>query len=227
MAIKDHPVAFGVCIGGLLLLIIVVIIILYVTLNRDKKEGFRRTVLNRFIAGGPNKKAGNQCGRQFRGNEVGYLLNKEQLPEDWYKKPINKTFDNEMDKTFDDSDITQEMANKTLNDITEQTGINVAPNAQLPVSSKDMSITEMEINQGPKSQNSYDTSNKINEDRTVETNVGKPVTGPVSESFNHSRISAFNTEPLESLLASSSFGAQTEHYPTNIAMKKYVKENFN
>lgn len=211
MSIKDHPIIFGLCVCGIIILILIIVIVVYSSMNRDKKEGFRRLVLNRFIAGGPNPNSGKQCGRQFRGNEIQYLLKKDKLPEDWYKSP--KDF-----AEITNSDITKEIADKTLNEITEQTGVDVRPEQQ--------STTEIETQ--PEVVNPtkpFDTSNKINEDRTVETNVGKPVNGPVMENFNELRISAFNKKPTESLIASSKPG-EIEPFPTDLAMKKYARQNF-
>lgn len=210
MSNKAHPIIFGLCVCGIIILVLVIIIVVYSSMNRDKKEGFRRLVLNRFIAGGSNPNSGKPCGRQFRGNEIQYLLKKDKLPEDWYKSPKDLS-------EITNSDITKEIADKTLNEITEQTGVDVRPEQQMN-----------EIEPRPEMVNPskpFDTANKINEDRTVETNVGKPVNGPVMENFNELRISAFNKKPTESLIASSNPG-EIEPFPTDLAMKRYARQNF-
>lgn len=209
MSIKDQPIIFGVCVCCIIILIVVIIVVIYSSMNRNKKEGFRRLVLNRIMAGGSNTDSVQSCGRQFRGNEINYLLQKEKLPEDWYNTP------KEDSSEITTSDITKEIADKTLNEITEQTGVNVKPEQQQTI---------VEPQQEVKPTKTYDTTDKINEDRTVETNVGKPVNGPVVENFNGLRITAFNKKPQESLIASSN--GNTEPYQIDLAMRKFAKQNF-
>ena len=222
MSNKDHPIIATICIVGIIAIITLIIGIIVMSMNRHKKEGFRRLVLQRMIVGkSDSPKTGKICGRQFRGNEIDYLLNSNQVPKDWDKKPSElKTENTEVSS----KEITDEIADKTLQDITEQTGIDVRPSNENIDFDPIVDRREYEKDSTVIEPKKYETTDKINEDRSVETNVGKPVNGPVAENFNHLRISAFNSEPLESLLASSKFGAKEEYYPIDISMRKYAKQ---
>lgn len=222
MSNKDHPITAAVCIVGIIAIVALIIGIIVMSMNRYKKEGFRRLVLQRMTAGNSDSpKTGKNCGRQFRGNEIGYLLNSNQVPKEWNQKPNELESEN---IEVSSKEITDEIANKTLRDITEQTGIDVRPSNENIDFDPIVDRREYEKDSIAVEPKKYETTDKINEDRSVETNVGKPVNGPVAESFNHLRISAFNSEPLESLLASSKFGAKEEYYPIDISMRKYAKQ---
>jgi len=222
MSNKDHPIIATVCVVGIIAIVALIIAIIVMSMNRHKKEGFRRLVLQHMTAGNSDSpKTGKKCGHHFRGNDISYLLDKKQVPTEWDQKP------SELKSETDDitpSNIAKEIANDTIQEIMEQTGVDVRP----PEGNIDFDHIidrrdyekDLTVN-GPKK---YETADKINEDRSVETNVGKPVNGPVAENFNHLRISAFNSEPLESLLASSKFGAKEKDYPVDISMRAYAKQ---
>ena len=222
MSNKDHPIIATVCIVGIIVIVALIIGIIVMSMNRHKKEGFRRLVLQRMTAGhSDSPKTGKVCGRQFRGNEISYLLNSNQVPKEWDRKPNELKPEN---TEVSSKEITDEIADKTLQDITEQTGIDVRPSNENIDFDPIVDRREYEKDSTVVEPKKYETTDKINEDRSVETNVGKPVNGPVAENFNHLRISAFNSEPLESLLASSKFGAKEEYYPIDISMRKYAKQ---
>ena len=125
MFIKDSPIVASMCMLGIIVLIVIIVGIIIMSMNRQKKEGFRRFILRRIMAGNPSSfKTSKKCGRQFRGNEIGYLLNPEQIQKDWDLKP-NEFKHEHIEATS--KEITDEIADKTLQDITKQTGIDVRP----------------------------------------------------------------------------------------------------
>lgn len=222
MSNKDYPIMATVCVVGIIAIIALIIGIIVMSMNRHKKEGFRRLVLQRMTAGNSDSpKTGKNCGRQFRGNEISYLLNPDEIPKEWDQKPDELNTEN---VEISSKEITDEIADKTLQDIAEQTGVNVRPSNENVDFEPIVDRREYEKDSTVVEPKKYETTDKINEDRNVETNVGKPVNGPIAENFNHLRISAFNNHNPESLLASSKFGAKEECYPIDISMRKYAKQ---
>ena len=216
-------------IGCLLLLIVVLLTNMFCGCNRNTKDTFSRVILRRMMSG-TNRKGyeggiNKHCGRDFRGNEVGYLTN--GVAEGWNIKPERRPMLPPPGEQEHTDDIAQDIADTTLNEITQQTGVDVTPDTSVidTKSPKDIPAT-VNNNITPNGAKTYDTTSELNEDRAVETNVGKPVNGPIMEGFNNLRCNnaMLKSDFLTPMTESSSFGAKENFTPMSVAMRRYAKQ---